>query len=74
MKTILYPFAFIASWYFWLIGHICSKIMVIYDRETWFDLWWPPYQANMAYSSDIQDYVNAKGKLWPWGEIITYDD
>jgi len=70
MKILLYPFAFIASWYFWLAGHIAYLLMDAWDNESWADAWWPSYQFNMLFSSDVQDYVNGHGKLWPWGEPI----
>lgn len=66
MKILLYPFAFIASWYFWLAGHIAYLIMDLVDNEMWIDAWWPSYQFNMLFSGDVQDYVNGKGRFWPW--------
>lgn len=69
MRILLYPFAFVASWYFWLAGHIAYKVMMANDdSEEWVNHWWPSYQFNMLFSSDVQDYVGGRGFLWPWGE------
>lgn len=70
-RVLLYPFAFLLSWYFWVIGHFSYLILCCNDdSEFWVDLWFPSYQSNMLYSSDIQDWVGGHGFLWPWGEPI----
>lgn len=75
LKILLYPFAFLLSWYHWLVGHLASKLMLLQaEGGIWFDVFWGVYQMNMEVSSILQDFVNDKGWMWPWGEVITFED
>lgn len=74
MKTILYPFAFIASWLCWLPGHVASILMDWFDSEAWCDFWFVPYQACMLMSSFIQESVGGESSLWPWMEPLIPDE
>jgi hypothetical protein len=71
IRIIAYPFVFLLSWNFWFHGHVASILMDMFEAKWWFDAFFGIYQFDMQVSADLQDLVHGKGKLWPWGEVIT---
>lgn len=62
---------FIICWVLFILGDLCSRILMIYSGKYWCNFWYYLYNQLMLKSSTFQEKSIVKNyKYWPWGPPI----